>query len=226
MHALSCHKIGSKCQHLGFHKALCALMGWRCAEVLNKSWVCERLTDAETSALKDDLIIWPPVVVVHNITISDIPEKRIALSVEEFEGKLRDIGFGDKTKVTLGRPANQGTVVVSFGPSYSALQEAERLHKIFLGFNRGRTGVLQVNSNSRENYPVELPIALRDELHPFLYGYIGLADDLDKLDFEIKRRSLIKSRTEIRVIEDALIKKEVAADATNMTAVIANGTAN
>ncbi|KAG9131709.1 hypothetical protein Leryth_009449 [Lithospermum erythrorhizon] len=89
MHALSCNKVGSKCEHLGFHKALCVLMGWRSAEVPNDSWVCEMLTDVETSALKDDLIIWPPVVVVHNSTIADVLDKQITLSVEEFEAKLR-----------------------------------------------------------------------------------------------------------------------------------------
>lgn len=87
-HAFMSRKVGSKSEHLGLHKALCVLMGWNSAVFSNSAWVRRTLPDAEASSLKEDLIIWPPVVVIHNSSIAnDNPDERMIVSVE----KLRDI---------------------------------------------------------------------------------------------------------------------------------------
>lgn len=92
MHALTSSKAGVRSQHFGFHKALCLLMGWKSAEAPNSAWVHKVLPEDETLALKEDLIIWPPVVVIHNITITNTnPDERVVVSVEELETKLRGL---------------------------------------------------------------------------------------------------------------------------------------
>ena len=41
-----------------------------------------------------------------------------------------------------------------------------------------------------------------------LYGYMGIAEDLDKLDFDTKRRCLIQSKQEIQELADAPAKPD------------------
>lgn len=90
VHACTVPKVGLRAQHLGFHKAVCSLMGWKSAEILNSQWVCQLLPDAENVALKEDLIIWPPVVFIHNSSLGDInPDGRVSVPVEMLEGILR-----------------------------------------------------------------------------------------------------------------------------------------
>jgi len=67
-------------------------MGWKsgCGMATNKSWVCEILSDAEALALKEDLIIWPPVVIIHNSSIQNKnPDERIIVSIEALHAILK-----------------------------------------------------------------------------------------------------------------------------------------
>lgn len=90
MHAFTSKNGGLRSQHLGLHKALCTLMGWKITEEPSSEWHCEVMTIAETSALKEDLIIWPPVVIVHNSTIDNMnPDERVIISTEKLDTKLR-----------------------------------------------------------------------------------------------------------------------------------------
>ncbi|KAJ0718450.1 putative XS domain superfamily protein [Helianthus annuus] len=71
MHAFMSRKGGLRAQHLGLLKALCVMFGWN--SVLPSDtprWFPETLSTTEASAQKQDLIIWPPVVIVHNISIT------------------------------------------------------------------------------------------------------------------------------------------------------------
>lgn len=97
MHAFTSKTGGVKSQHLGLHKALCALMGWKTTdEHPSSEWHREAMTDAQARALKEDLIIWPPLVVVHNSTIDDStsPSERVIISAEKLDTKLRGKFFG------------------------------------------------------------------------------------------------------------------------------------
>ena len=89
-HVFTSQEIGLRSRHLGFHKALCALMGWKSAEKPNVTWSPEKLSDVENLTLKEDLILWPPVVIIHNSTIGNkSPDQQVIISIEEFETKLR-----------------------------------------------------------------------------------------------------------------------------------------
>ncbi|CDP06963.1 unnamed protein product [Coffea canephora] len=202
-HVFTSQEIGLRSRHLGFHKALCALMGWKSAEKPNVTWSPEKLSDVENLTLKEDLILWPPVVIIHNSTIGNkSPDQQVIISIEEFETKLREMGFGDKTKVYRGKPANQSVLVVEFAGRLSGLQEAERLHKVYAGNDHGRAELLRINQNGET---VSAPV---NNMENILYGYLGIAEDLDKLDFDAKRRRVVKSRKAIKDIAEASIKTQ------------------
>ncbi|KAI3450682.1 hypothetical protein Pfo_007347 [Paulownia fortunei] len=149
MHAFMSKKVGLRSQHMGLHKALCVLMGWKITEEPSSEWHCEVMSNAETSALKEDLIIWPPVVIVHNSTIDNKnPDERVIVSTEKLDLKLRDMGFGSIIKVCNGKPANQSVMLVKFNGTLSGLQEAERFHKSYFESKHGRAELKQLKSEN------------------------------------------------------------------------------
>lgn len=96
MHAVTSKKVGVRSQHLGLHKALCALMGWKITDHPSHEWRREVMTDAETQVLKEDIIIWPPIVVVHNSSIDNTsPSERVIISSEKLDTKLRGMHHSD-----------------------------------------------------------------------------------------------------------------------------------
>ncbi|KAL3354435.1 hypothetical protein AABB24_018871 [Solanum stoloniferum] len=200
-HALTSSKAGLRSQHLGFHKALCALMGWKSADSHEDSWVREKLSNAETVALKEDLIIWPPVVIIHNSSInSSNPDQRVVVSAEELESKLREMGFGEKAKVSRGKPANQSILMVKFSATLSGLEEAVRLCDIYAHRKHGRAEFQRISSGHSGNNDDETKEPLTDKVGKILYGYLGIAEDLDKVDFETKKRSSVRSKKQIKDI--------------------------
>ena len=90
-HAFMSHKVGLRSQHLGLHKAICVLLGWNTVVPEDTiTWSPEVLPIAEALAQKEDLILWPPLIVVHNISMSDSnPRKWKVVKVEEVEAFLR-----------------------------------------------------------------------------------------------------------------------------------------
>lgn len=71
-HAYMSHKSGLRPHHLGLHRAICFLMGWNTMpDPDSGTWVPEILPKPEALAQKEDLILWPPVVIVHNISLSN-----------------------------------------------------------------------------------------------------------------------------------------------------------
>jgi len=112
------------------------------------------------------------------------------------------MGFdAGKTRVCRGKPANQSVLLVKFMPTLSGLQEAERLHKHYADNNRGRLGFQQFTSINDSGG--ETRVEKDEEL---LYGYMAVAEDLDKLDPETKKRSVVKSKKDIEAIADAPLK--------------------
>lgn len=71
MHSLIMHSYNSdsadmRVDHLGLHKALCVLMGWDYLKLPDNSKAYQFLSAEEAAANVDDLIMWPPVVIIHN----------------------------------------------------------------------------------------------------------------------------------------------------------------
>ncbi|KAK6933504.1 XS domain [Dillenia turbinata] len=209
-HAYMSHKDGLKMQHLGLHKAICVLMGWNSSiDPDCVTWVPQPLSEVEALAQKEDIILWPPLVIIQNISlINTEPDAQKLVTKEELAEFLREKGFtGGKLKVSLGRPANHSFMVVKFMGTFTGLQDAEKLHKFFAESKHGRQDLAKATSGNgkadKGGAAAEKGSLANDQV---LYGYMGIADDLDKLDFETKRRSLLKSKKEIQDLADAPVK--------------------
>ncbi|KAL2511111.1 XS domain-containing protein [Abeliophyllum distichum] len=205
IHAFTSTKVGLRSQHLGLHKALCVLMGWKSAEDFSRQWLCEVMSDAETSSIKEDLIIWPPVVIIHDSTIGlKNPDEQVIISTDALESKLRDMGFGNVSKVCIGKPANQSVMLAKFNGTLSGLQEAERLHKYCLEIGQGGIEFLQFMSSEKGSCSEGTQTVPAEKEEKFLYCcYLGLLEDLDKLDFNTKKRCVVRSKRELHCIADA-----------------------
>ncbi|KAL6341733.1 hypothetical protein AAG906_037977 [Vitis piasezkii] len=211
MHTIMSPKVGLRVQHLGLFKALCLLMGWNSEVTPNKPWVHQVLPAAESLALKEDLIIWPPVVIVHNSSIGNSdPDERMIVTIDMLVTILRDMGFdGGKTQICRGKPANQSIMVVRFNATFSGLQKAEKLHNMYAENQHGRAEFHQINfNNGKTSSCRENRKAQADKVEHVLYGYLGIAGDLDKLDFEAKERCVVKSKKEIWAIADGPLVNE------------------
>ncbi|KAF9674971.1 hypothetical protein SADUNF_Sadunf10G0183200 [Salix dunnii] len=209
-HAFMSHKIGLRAQHLGLHKAICVLMGW------NSSVPCDAITcapeilpDEEAFAQKEDLMLWPPLVVIHNISMSyNNPEQQKVIPIEGVEAFLRGKGIvGGKIKVCLGKPADQSVMLVKFLGTFTGLGNAEKLHKYFEEKKHGREEFehnTSNNSNNSNSWEEETQGGQLEE--HLLYGYLGIAEDLDRLDFNTKKWILVKSKKEIQELANAPVK--------------------
>ncbi|GLU19233.1 hypothetical protein SLE2022_354940 [Rubroshorea leprosula] len=202
MHAFLSGMVGLRAEHLGLHRALCLLMGWNSVTTSSGSWVPKMLPNAETLAMKEELIIWPPVVFIHNSSIANAnSDDRLIVSIEELGAIIRGMGFSQGIdKVCRGKPANQSIMVVMFHGTFSGLQEAERLHQLYTENKHGRAEFQQIDSRSSGSGETQRRQA--DKVQTILFGYLGIADDLHKLDFETKRRCVVRSKKEIQAIAD------------------------
>ncbi|KAG1369640.1 putative protein SUPPRESSOR OF GENE SILENCING 3 [Cocos nucifera] len=197
VHSLVTHtyhslKVGLRTEHLGLHKALCFLMGWNWLVAPDNSRLYQSRPVAEAKALKEDLILWPPIVIIHNssigIKVSSHEPKVVAN--EGMEERLQEMGFrAGITNVCRGKPANQSMFLIKYKPTLSGLQEAERLHKHFNGSNHGRQELLRITANKRSSESGEARVQMVED---FLFGYMAVVEDLDKLDPETKKRCVIK----------------------------------
>ncbi|XP_024991797.1 uncharacterized protein LOC112525768 isoform X2 [Cynara cardunculus var. scolymus] len=207
MHAFMSHKVGLRAQHLGLHKAICVMLGWDGAippETIR--WYPESLSSTEILVQKEDLIIWPPVIIIHNTSISNNNSNGQGPTTIEALGQfLRGKGLSSG-KVRLGKPANCSMMLVKFLGTFSGLQEAERIHQYFAMNKHGRKEVEQM-SYSKGKSKGENGNGDKDG-EGVVFGYMGIAEDLDKVDFDTKRKCSIKSKKEIHDIADAPVKAE------------------
>ncbi|KAJ1265019.1 hypothetical protein BS78_08G045900 [Paspalum vaginatum] len=203
-HAYDTCKTGLRTKHLGFHRALCILMGWNWQVAPDTSKAHHSISSEEVNAMRGDLMLWPPVVVIHNSSIvkaKDIEAK--VVSVEEIEGVLADIGIPlEKAKVSHGRPANQSVFLVKFQPTISGFQEAMRTHDHFSTRNHGKEELQQMRDGKGKK------AALIDNLEELLYGHVAVAEDLVYLDEGTKKRCIIRSKMEIEANADATLNLE------------------
>jgi len=79
-----------KTKHLGFHKALCVLMGWNWHVAPDTSKAHYSIPSEEVNAMREDLMLWPPVVVIQNSSAGNEAKDTGAkvVSIEEIEGVL------------------------------------------------------------------------------------------------------------------------------------------
>ncbi|CAH1430815.1 unnamed protein product [Lactuca virosa] len=212
MHAFMSRKVGLRAQHLALHKAICYMLGWNGSlpqETLR--WFPEPLSSNESLAQKEDLIIWPPVVIVHNISIlnNDSNGKGVGpTTIEELGQFLRGKRLSGG-KVRLGKYANCSIMLVKFLGTFSGLQEAEKIHEYFVKNKHGRKYLEQIISGKGKIKDGEGENGNGDkEGERVVFGYMGIAEDLDKVDFDTKRKCSIKSKKEIKDIADAPVKAE------------------
>lgn len=91
-HTYHARKGGLRTDHLGLHKALCVLMGWNWHVAPDTSRAYESSSAVvEAKALRDDLILWPPLVIIHNssIGIKVSADKAKIVTTEQMEELLR-----------------------------------------------------------------------------------------------------------------------------------------
>lgn len=115
---------------------------------------------------------------------------------------IAGMGFGERTKVCRGRPANQSIMVVKFNSTLSGLQAAERLHKFYAETKHGKAEFQRINTCSSSCTGEAPKAASAEKVEHVLYGYLGIAEDLEKLDFETKKRCVVKSKKAIQRIAD------------------------
>lgn len=210
MHAFMSHKGGLRAQHLGLLKAICVMLGWN-SVIPPKAlrWFPEILSTSETMAQKQDLIIWPPVIIVHNTSISNDSDGQGPTTLEALGHYLRGKGLSGG-KVKLGNHANCSIMLITFLGTFTALQAAEKIHKYFAKNKHGRKDLDRItssmdiinNSDDGENKNED------KEVERVLFGYMGIAEDLDKIDSDSKRKCSIKSKKEIQDLADGPVKPE------------------
>ncbi|KAL9262613.1 hypothetical protein AKJ16_DCAP17873 [Drosera capensis] len=209
-HAFSSSKVGLRCKHLGFHKALCVLMGWESSVSSNGRWSCNTLADADACAVNKDLIIWPPVVIIHHSPFGKSHLGGSNPSPDLLETVLRGMGFNEgKNKVCRGKPGTPNIMAVKFTGTKSGLQDAERLHNIFAENNRGRTDFQKIYTTGCHHKEEEGKATTEDETEENFFGYFGIAGDLDKLHRDVKALCVIRSKKEmmakIQALEEATL---------------------
>ncbi|KAF9677596.1 hypothetical protein SADUNF_Sadunf08G0124100 [Salix dunnii] len=207
MHALIMHTYSSDnadlhVDHLGLHKALCILMRWNYSKPPDNSKAYQFLPADEAAANQDDLIMWPPVVIIHNTITGKSTDGRMeGLGNRAMDSKMRDLGFaGGKSKSLYGRDGHLGITLVKFAGDQLGLKEAIRMAEHFEKDNHGRKawGCLQpvTLGNDDEKNPSLVKVDRTGEKTRILYGYLATAADLNIVDFETRKKVVIESLRE------------------------------
>ncbi|PIA31766.1 hypothetical protein AQUCO_04900213v1 [Aquilegia coerulea] len=205
MHAYSSHSADLHVDHLGLHKALCVLMGWNYAKVPDNSKVYQSLSAHEAEANKDDLILWPPLVIIHNTNTGRGKDGRMeGMGNKLMDSKLKDLGFGGgKAKSVYSKDGHLGFTLVKFAADQSGLKEAMRLAEFFEKDYHGRIGwaraLTSKSGRDDENNPNLVKVDEKTrEKQRILYGYLATVSDLEVVDFETRKKSSIESKRELR----------------------------
>nr|XP_043628419.1 uncharacterized protein LOC122599882 [Erigeron canadensis] len=190
--------------HLGLHKALCILMGWNYLMPPDNSRAYQRLSAEEADADRDDLIMWPPHVIIHNTATGKSRDGRMeGLGNKAMDAKLIGLGFTTgKSKAMYGREGHLGVTAVKFSGDQSGLRDAMKLADFFQKQKHGRGSWSSVQSMCRpgkddEKDPNFVKLDKKTgEKERILYGYLGTVFDLDTVDFDTRKKVTIESRRE------------------------------
>ncbi|KAG6664504.1 uncharacterized protein LOC122300560 [Carya illinoinensis] len=203
MHAYNSDSADLLLDHLGLHKALCVLMGWNYSKPPDSSKAYQFLSADEAIANKDDLIVWPPLVIIHNTITGKAKDGRMeGLGNKTMDNKIRDLGFGGgKSKSVYGKDGHLGITLVKFSGDQLGLKEAMQLAEFFEKENHGRNAWARVKPLTFGRDDEKNPNLMRvdektQEKARIFYGYLGTASDLDKVDPETRKKVTIKSRRE------------------------------
>ncbi|KAJ7980043.1 Protein SUPPRESSOR OF protein SILENCING 3-like protein [Quillaja saponaria] len=209
MHALIMHTYDSdsadmRVDHLGLHKALCVLMGWNYLKAPDNSKAYQFQSADEAAANQDDLIMWPPLVIIHNTITGKGKDGRMeGMGNKTMDNKIRDLGFGGgKSKSLYSRDGHLGVTLIKFAGDQSGLKEAMRLAEYFEKDNHGRKAWARMQpltlGKDDENNPNLVKVDEKGGKNRILYGYLGTAFDLDKVDFDTRKKIVIESWREFK----------------------------
>lgn len=205
MHIYNFENADLRVDHLGLHKALCVLKGWNYLRPPDNSMVYRFLPPNEATDNRDDLIMWPPLVIIHNTSTGKGKDGRTeGYGNKAMDLELRDLGFvAGKSKSLYSKEGHLGVTLVKFSRDMSGLKEAMRLAEFFERENHGRRGWEHVRSKSFGKDDDRNPNLVQvDEKtgkrKKIFYGYLGTASDLADLDSETRKKTAIESRREIK----------------------------
>ncbi|CAN4091326.1 unnamed protein product [Withania somnifera] len=190
MHAYNLDNTDSLVEHLAFHKVLCVLMGWNYLTPPGHSKSYQMLSADEAAANRDDLILWPPLVIIHN-----------TITGKRDDGRME--GLGNKAMDSYLRDGHLGVTLVKFACDQSGLMEAMRLAEYFEKYNHRRNAWagLQPLTQGKddENNPDLFKFDHRTgEKKRVFYGYLVTVNDLEKVDFDFRKKITIASRSDYK----------------------------
>ncbi|GAB2217629.1 hypothetical protein Droror1_Dr00000831 [Drosera rotundifolia] len=201
MHAYSLHNADRHVDHLGLHKALCVLMGWNYFKPPDNSKNYQLLPAEDAAVFRDDLIMWPPTVILHNTGTGKGKDGRMeGLGNKAIDSMIRELGFGGgKSKSLYGRGGHLGFTMVKFRADQAGLREAMRMEEYFENQNRGRKAWDHVQSLlSVKDDPNNPNLVIVDKQtgvkQNIIYGHLATASDLDKVDSETKRKVVLECK--------------------------------
>lgn len=201
----------SRPDHLGLHKALCVLMGFSHTIAPDNSKAYQLLPIEDAVTNREDLIVWPPTVIVHN-TLAVVGKRKHGrvegMGNKEMDSKIKELGFpGGKAKSLYGKDGHLGVTLVKFASSEAGVKEAEGLAEHFEKENHGRRGWARALASQQPGADDELnpAMVMTDEKtgdrKRILYGYLATATDIDKFDFDSRKKAVIKSKRDLDVSE-------------------------
>lgn len=201
MHAYNPPNADSFIDHLGLHKALCVLMGWDYTMVPDNSKAYQSLPPELVRASREDVIIWPPTVVIRNTATGRKKDGRYeGLGNKEMDKKIAELGFaGGKSKSLYGKEGHLGLTLIKFANNPAGLKEAEHLAEFLERQDHGRIGwsrAQATHSLDPDKNPLLVETDNRGEKNRILYGYLATSSDLDELDSDSRKRASLKSRRE------------------------------
>ncbi|KAL3812619.1 hypothetical protein ACJIZ3_013887 [Penstemon smallii] len=203
MHAYNSDNDDSIVDHLAFHKALCILMGWNYLMPPDNSKAYQNFSTDDADANQNDLIMWPPSVLIHNTMTGKGRDGRMeGIGNRALDGILRDLGFSSGKSMSLySKEGHLGIHTVKFSGDVTGLKECLRMAEYFEREHRGRKGWARVqystNGKDDENNPnLMKPDPKTGETKRVLYGHLATVADLDKVTYEIKKKVSIVSRRE------------------------------
>ncbi|KAL8047940.1 hypothetical protein ABFX02_07G031700 [Erythranthe guttata] len=190
--------------HLGFHKALCVLIGWNYSMPPDNSKAYQKISAKEAESNLDDLVMWPPSVLIHNtITAKGRDGRMEGIGNRAMDSVLRDIGCANGKSMSLySREGHLGTHIVRFSGNETGLKEALGLARYFERENRGRREWARVQPSTLgkddETNPNLVKVDPRTgDKKRIIYGHLATVADLDKVTFEIKKKVSIVSVRDI-----------------------------
>ncbi|KAL2922662.1 Protein SUPPRESSOR OF GENE SILENCING 3 [Bienertia sinuspersici] len=203
MHAYNSENADLRVDHLGLHRALCVLMGWNYMRAPDNSRTYQLLPAEEAAAYQNDLIMWPPMVIINNTNTGKGKDGRMeGLGNKAMDSKLRDLGFSaGKSKSLYSRDGHLGITLIKFPSEQSGLKEAMRLAEHFEKEHHGRSDWARVRSTATDRDEESNPnLVMLDqrtgERRRILYGYLATVSDLDKVDYETRKKVVIESKHE------------------------------